>query len=206
MRDVPSPINLKDPATAAKWAAEVNRRRPYRAVLFQRMAEELRGLSGSGLSLLELGSGPGLLAHALLEAVPVQTYTLLDFSDAMHSLARARLVEARNCIYVTADFSKQGWSADLGTFSAVVTLQAVHELRHKRRAKVLHSVVRELLAPGGLYLVCDHFAGLDGMQDTDLYATIEEQALALSRAGFRSVRLLHRVGSLALHRAVRPAA
>jgi cyclopropane fatty-acyl-phospholipid synthase-like methyltransferase len=202
MKDVPSPIDLRDPETAARWAAEANRARPYRTEVFDRMAAELREAK-PGSSLLELGSGPGFLAAALLEVVPVRSYTLLDFSDAMHDLARQRLAHhASRCVYVTADFSRPAWSAGLGPFDAIVTLQAVHELRHKGHAPSLHRAVRALLERGGLYLVCDHFAGLGGMQDHDLYATIEEQAEALSEAGFREVCQIHRVGSLVLHRAV----
>ena len=201
MTDVRSPIDLRDPATASTWAAEANRTRPYRNDIFDRMAEELRDLA-PGSALLELGSGPGFLAEALLEVVPVRTYTLLDFSDAMHGLARERLADhVSRCVYITSDFLKPDRSAGLGTFEAIVTLQAVHELRHKRRATTLHRAVRALLERGGLYLVCDHFAGLGGMQDHDLYATIEEQAQALLDAGFSDVCQIHRVGSLVLHRA-----
>jgi cyclopropane fatty-acyl-phospholipid synthase-like methyltransferase len=202
MDDVPSPIDLRDPVTAARWAAEANRTRPYRNEILERMAKELRD-AGPASSLLELGSGPGFLAEALLESVPVGSYTLLDFSDAMHDLARGRLEHhASRCVYVTADFSKPAWSAGLGPFDAIVTLQAVHELRHKRHAASLHRAVRALLERGGLYLVCDHFAGAGGMPNHDLYATIEEQAEALTQAGFRDVRQIYCVGSLVLHQGV----
>lgn len=201
--DVPSPIDLRDPVTAARWAAEANRTRPYRNEVFDRMAGELREMA-PGSSVLELGSGPGFLAEALLlHVVAAGSYTLLDFSDAMHDLARGRLAHhASRCVYVTADFSKPAWSSGLGPFDAIVTVQAVHELRHKRHAPTLHQAVRALLKRGGLYLVCDHFAGPGGMENHDLYATIEEQSEALTRAGFRDVREIHRVGSLVLHRAV----
>ncbi len=173
--------------------------------MFQRIAAEARRLPGSSHAVLELGSGPGFLAEAILESVPVHTYTLVDSSAAMHRLARERLAGFSGCAFVTVDFSTADWSFGLGPFDAVVTMQAVHELRHKRRASRLHASLRRLLRAGGLYLVCDHVAGPGGMQDTELYATIDEQALALSAAEFERVRLLDRVGSLALHLAVRTA-
>jgi SAM-dependent methyltransferase len=202
LKDVPSPIDLRDPATAAKWADEAHRARPYRREIFDRIAKELRDVHAG--TVLELGSGPGFLAEALLEVVSITSYTLLDFSDAMHALARERLARhASKCVHVTADFSTPNWSAGLGPFDAIVTMQAVHELRHKRHAPSLHRAARLLLKPNALYLVCDHFAGGGGgMRDHDLYATIAEQARALSQSGFGDVCELHRVGSLVLHRAV----
>jgi len=201
MKGVPSRIDLRDPTTAARWAAEANLARPYRSEVFDRIALELRVLKPRA-SVLELGSGPGYLAEFLLGAVPVGTYTLLDFSDAMQDLARRRIARhASTCIHVSADFSRPGWCSGLGPFDAIVTVQAVHELRHKRHAPSFHRAVRGLLTDGGLYLVCDHFAGLGAMVDQELYATIEEQAQDLSQAGFRDICQVHRVGSLVLHRA-----
>src|SRR5215831_13680148 len=40
------------------------------------------------LRVLKLGSGPGFLARYILETIPNTEYTMLDFSQAMHDLAR----------------------------------------------------------------------------------------------------------------------
>jgi hypothetical protein len=82
-----------------------------------------------------------------------------------------------------------------------VTLQAVHELRHKRHASELHSSVRGLLRKGGVYLVCDHFIGRGGMTNTDLYMTVEEQYSTLKNAGFKNVQCVLQKRGLVLHRA-----
>ena len=58
-----------------------------------------------------------------------------------------------------------------------------------------------LLEPNGRYLVCDHFLGEGGMQNADLYMTVDEQRDALIKAGFRAVKLLLRKGGLVLHEA-----
>lgn len=93
------------------------------------------------------------------------------------------------------------WHADLGAFDFVVTHQAVHELRHKRHAPSLHAQVAQILKPSGSYLVCDHFHGVDGMKNNDLYMSTGEQAQALAQGGFVSVRCLLSKGGLVLHRA-----
>lgn len=132
------------------------------------------------------------------------SYLMLDFSAAMHELARARLGElGRHAEFLERDFKQPGWSRDLGKFDCVVTLQAVHELRHKRYAAGLHAAVRELLAPDGFYLVCDHYCGTDGMQNDQLYMSIEEQKDALAAAGFSPVTLLMQKGGMTLYRAAK---
>jgi SAM-dependent methyltransferase len=196
--DVPSPIDLRDPKDAAEWASTAMTKRPWRTEFFARFAEELSRLPRR--HVLELGSGPGFLAEAILGSVSDVRYTLLDFSSAMHDLAAKRLGGMSGpARFVCADFRKPDWTSGLPRFDAVVTLQAVHELRHKARAESLHRQVRTLLEPGGVYLVCDHYVGPGGMSNDQLYMTVEEQRDCLERAGYARVRELMRQGGLVLH-------
>src|SRR5262245_25951465 len=89
--DVPSPIDLRIEKDAREWAASAMPKRPWRAVFFQRFVEELQSPDVSPLQILELGSGPGLLARCILDAIATADYSMLDFSPAMHTLARERL-------------------------------------------------------------------------------------------------------------------
>ena len=152
--------------------------------------------------MLELGSGPGFLARQVLEAMPGVHYTMLDFSPAMHELAREHLGSFASMVrQVEADFKTPGWPIGLGTFDAVITMQAVHEVRHKRHVCGLHACVRSLLKANGRYLVCDHYVGPDGMKDEALHMTVAEQRDALQLAGFDSVRCVLRKDGLVLHSA-----
>jgi hypothetical protein len=99
------------------------------------------------------------------------------------------------------DFRGPAWVEGLGPFDFVVTNQAVHELRHKDHAATLHAQVRPLLAPGGRYLVCDHFLGEGGLSNDQLYMTVAGQRDAPLRGGFASVDEVMVKGGLALHRA-----
>jgi ubiquinone/menaquinone biosynthesis C-methylase UbiE len=198
--DVPSPIDLRDPGDAAEWAATAMTKRPWRTEFFARFAKELSGLPRR--RALELGSGPGFLAEAILGSVQDVDYTLLDFSSAMHELATQRVAHlGEEKRFVCADFRDPNWTDGLPRFDAIVTLQAVHELRHKLRAVRMHQEVRRLLVLGGIYLVCDHYLGPGGMSNDQLYMTVAEQRSCLERAGFTSVRELMRQGGLVLHRA-----
>ncbi len=200
--DVASPIDLRSMADAREWAAVAIKRRPVRAEFFQCFVAQLQATQLARPAVLELGSGPGFLARQILESIPGARYTMLDFSAAMHELARERLGTLAQAVrQVEVDFKRAGWTTGLGTFDAVVTMQAVHEVRHKRHAAGLHQSVRSLLKANGRYLVCDHYVGADGMKNEALHMTVEEQRNALQLAGFNSITCLLRKAGLVLHSA-----
>lgn len=199
--DVPSPIDLCDPRDAREWERTAQERRG-RSEIFQAFGRELVGVGKSDLAVLELGSGPGFLAAYLLDVLPTVRLTLLDFSAPMQQLARARLgARAALVSFVERSFKAPGWSHGLGPFDAVITNQAVHELRHKRHAAQLHAAVKEVLKPGGAYLVSDHFFGEHGLPNDQLYMTVAEQRDALMNAGFSQVHKVAAAGTLVMHRA-----
>lgn len=177
-------------------------KRPWRVEFFAQFASEIAASPFKVRRVLELGSGPGFLAEYLLRSLGQVEYALLDFSAAMHDLAKARLGEMETrATFFERSFKEENWAAGLGSFECVVTNQAIHELRHKRYAVALHRQVREMLSPGGIYLVCDHFAGEGGMKNEVLYMSVAEQRQALLAAGFSSVRQVMTKGGLVLHHA-----
>ena len=200
-QDVPSPIDLRDPRDAQEWERTAQER-SGRSEMLQAIGRELLALTKGDLTVLELGSGPGFLAAYLLDTLPAVRLTLLDFSAPMHDLARARLgPRATRVKFVERSFKQPGWSQGLGSFDAVITNQAVHELRHKRYAAALHAEAREVLNVGGLYLVSDHFFGDGGLPNDQLYMTAAEQWDALLSAGFSEVQNVAAAGCLVMHRA-----
>ena len=201
-KDIPSPLDFHRMSDARAWAESAMQKRPCRQEFFDVFVKELSSFARKDLSVLELGSGPGFLAHNILQSFTEIKYTMLDFSSAMHELARQRLGSfAQHVRFIQADFKTKEWTISLDTFDAVVTLQSVHELRHKRHTSELHSSVRGLLRKDGIYLVCDHFIGRGGMTNTDLYMTVEEQYSTLANAGFKNVQCVLQKEGLVLHRA-----
>jgi len=169
------------------------------------MAEELARVSATPLSILELGSGPGFLAQHLLSTFPSSTYSAVDFSGAMHQLAKERLgpLTAR-VTFVQTDFRIAGWTEGLPSVDAVVTIQAVHELRHKGRAASFYRDVRPLVRPSGMLPACDHLVGERGMNNSELFMTPDEHNAAIKERGFSAVELLMLKGGLVLFRAQGP--
>lgn len=186
---------------AEHWASTAMLKRPWRTDFFQAFLANISQHHSGSVRILELGSGPGFLAHYILQSLPACQYIALDFSMAMHALARQRIGDRNNIQFLERDFLQPDWTAGLGKFDVVVTMQAVHELRHKSRASTLHTQVKTLLHPDGHYLVCDHHIEAGGMQDTELYMTLAEQKAALERAGFSHVELILDIKGLALYQA-----
>ena len=177
-------------------------KRPWRTEFFAAFESAIASAVVPVRRVLELGSGPGFLAEHLLRKLPLPSYVALDFSAAMHRLAAERLGPlASHVQFVECSFREASWPEGLGVFECVVTNQAVHELRHKRYAGALHARVRQVLSPGGSYLVCDHFCGEGGMKNEQLYMSVEEQRSALLGAGFAKVEQLMLKGGLILHHA-----
>ena len=199
--DQPSSIDLREMPDALEWERRAMLR-PFRKDFFEAFRTELSRTRLKHLQVLELGSGPGFLAEYLLERLPELHMTLLDFSPAMHKLARKRLAQYQSRVtYLQCDFSKPDWTKTLSVFDAVITLQAIHELRHKRHASTFHQQVKKLLPRNNsLYLACDHYYGSDGMDNKELFMTLSEQEAALESAGFTVKEVLVK-GGRALFRA-----
>ena len=149
---------------------------------------------------MEFGSGPGFLAERVLECCPVSHYVLVDFSAIMLTLARQRLEPFIGRIdLLQRDFRLSDWTRDLERYDAIISLQAVHEVRQKKRIPVLFGQVYELLALQGLFLFCDHYVEPDST--SNLFLTITGHRDTLLAANFRDVQCLLDKGSMALWQA-----
>lgn len=197
--DIPSASDMRDAAQAAGWAKIADERRPARSTFIPLIVETAVAHLPAAGTVLEPGSGPGFIARKILERRNDVRCTLVDWSDAMHGLAREHLgTLASRASFITANLKDSGWESGIGRFDVVLTLQTVHELRHKRHAPGFHRAVRNLLAPGGCYLVCDPYAGPGGMDDRHLFMTIDEQIDALNAGGFTACDILLKSDGLVL--------
>jgi SAM-dependent methyltransferase len=203
--DVPYGEDFHDAVAAAEWAEAAMRKRPWRVGIFERFADAVRGVEITRPRLLELGSGPGFLAEHVLDACPsVAEYVLFDFSEPMLDLSRQRLARhATRTRFVRGNFKSDTWPAVVaGPFDLVCSLQAVHELRHKRHAPRLYQDIRSVVAPGGTVVICDHLPEIAVKPRHHLlYMTLDEQIQALTSAGFIDPRVLWNDHHMAMYRA-----
>src|SRR2546429_458860 len=121
-----------------EWERKANSKRPFRPQFFDAFAAELQPMAET--RILELGSGPGFLAEHLLKRCPVASYHLFDFSPHMLELSRTRLFRfSDKTTFHQGSFVDEGWWRALpGPFDAVISLQAVHEVRRVERIPPLY--------------------------------------------------------------------
>ena len=188
--DVPYGNNWDSAVEAAAYGEAADRARPWRAEIRDHIAARVATLA-PGARVLELGSGPGLLAHRVLQRCPsLENYTLMDFSEPMLALSRERLGAFPAASFVLASFKSEDWPRRVGGgFDCVVSMQAVHELRHKRHALRLYEQIHQVLSVPGLVLVCDHTPLDDSPRNVALYMTEQEQQHALADARFANVHV-----------------
>jgi SAM-dependent methyltransferase len=203
--DIPSPIDLTDPAQARAWIEDTDRRRPWRPRVFSAYVAKLNAHFDQPIDIAELGSGPGRLAAAILAGCDCRSYVAIDFSAAMHELARDHLGErAQRVRFLLKDFRLGGWSEEIGVVDAIVTMQAAHEVRHVSRVLALFQAARASIRPRGLFLYADHFYEAGSSRNRELFLTLEEQVVTLQAAGFWGVERLLEESGLALYAATAP--
>jgi cyclopropane fatty-acyl-phospholipid synthase-like methyltransferase len=204
--DVPYGNNWDSAAEAAAYGEAADKARPWRSKIRDHIADRVAMLA-PGARVLELGSGPGLLAHRALQRCPgLATYTLMDFSGPMLALSRERLAAFPAASFMLASFKSEDWTRRVGgPFDCVVSMQAVHELRHKRHAPRLYEQVYQVLATPGVFLVCDHLPFDESSRSLALYMTKQEQQRALAGAGFVRVHVELEMNGLMLYAGERAA-
>ena len=203
--DVPYGEDFHDPAVAVAWTEGVMRKRPWRTTIFDHFAAIVGAAPIARARVLELGSGPGFLAEQLLARCPsIARCTLLDFSEAMLEQSRRRLERYQDRTeFLRADFKSDSWPSLVGApVDFVVSLQAVHELRHKRHAARLYAQLAPLLGPCAEVLICDHLpSGAHTPRHRVLYMTVEEKLEALTGAGLVDAKVVWSEHDMALYRA-----
>jgi tRNA (cmo5U34)-methyltransferase len=124
----------------------------------------LRLLDGSHRPIqrfLDLGSGSGLLAIAILTRHPDAHATLVDFSEPMMEAAQDLLGEdATLPTFVLADLNSRDWVnavAEDAPYDAIVSGFTIHHLSNERKAAVYGEVLG-ILAPGALFINVEHVA------------------------------------------------
>jgi len=119
----------------------------------------------------------------------------------MQALARERLETFHSKIdFVQIDFRENDWPNKLGKFSAVLTMQAAHETRHKNHLIKFLGAACETLRQSGLLLYCDHYAEGGNAKNEALFVSREAQPKALQAAGFIGVRRILDEGGMALYK------
>jgi len=111
--------------------------------------------TGEPLTILELGSGEGLLAGALLTRFPLASLTALDGSESMRREATMRLAAFGARARVAAfDLAALDWWDRMFSVDLVVSSLALHHLNDAKK-QYLYKAAADRLSARGALLVAD---------------------------------------------------
>jgi tRNA (cmo5U34)-methyltransferase len=125
-----------------------------------RITTDLATVTGSQVEILDLGAGTGLLTSYLHERYPQGHFTLLDLSEEMLEVARARmnndsLEKDSNFSFIVGNYLKHDFG---GTFDIVVSSLSIHHLEHQDK-EFLYQKIYQHLNPGGVFINADQVSG-----------------------------------------------
>ena len=102
------------------------------------------------IAVLELGTGPGVLALELLKGFPRATYTGIDFSGKMLEIASHRLRNYDKRVTLqNIDLNRVKIA---GRYDLIISLFTIHHVLNKKR---LFKHLYTLLKPGGCFFYAD---------------------------------------------------
>jgi SAM-dependent methyltransferase len=143
----------------------------------------------------------------LLKNCQIARYTLVDFSPQMLDLSRQRLAKFKDkTVFIQRNFIEADWTDGISAgFDLIVSLQAVHELRHATRIPKLYAQLHSLLLSGGTILICDHVnASSPSGHRAAHFMTVEEHLSTFKKAGFINAREICPAADLSLMAAEKP--
>jgi tRNA (cmo5U34)-methyltransferase len=107
--------------------------------------------------ILDLGTGPGVLAAAILRTLPTARVVAQDFSRPMLDRAASELSWAGDrIIFHRSDLATSDWHEGLDRpFDVIVASYAIHNLRLPERIRSVYNDVVDMLRPGGCFILLD---------------------------------------------------
>ncbi|HEY5056049.1 MAG TPA: methyltransferase domain-containing protein [Acidobacteriaceae bacterium] len=106
-------------------------------------------------TILELGSGSGLLTLLVRARFPGAHIHLMDFSESMLAIAGRRLAGDANLTFHQADYVAEPWPENL---CAVVSSLSIHHLEDDGKRAVFRKA-HAALKPRGVFVNADQVAG-----------------------------------------------
>jgi SAM-dependent methyltransferase len=110
------------------------------------------------IRVLDIGAGYGALTRVILDTYPHSTVVVHDYAEPMLLEARSYLSGASDSVsFVRGDLLNEDWAKDIaGTFDAIVSSIAIHNVRYPGRIRSIYRDVFEMLVPGGCFLNVDY--------------------------------------------------
>ncbi|MDQ2809801.1 MAG: class I SAM-dependent methyltransferase [Chloroflexota bacterium] len=151
----PQVQDWNDPAAVADWLETHAQSNPGRAGQLAMVLTLLGQVQATGLRLLDLGCGDGMVSEMVLTQLPGSVVVGLDLSAPMLAAAEARLAPyaGRYTLYQRA-LDDPSPLVDQPLFDAAIGVQSIHHLDGAGKA-ALFRWVADHLRPAGLLVLSD---------------------------------------------------
>jgi SAM-dependent methyltransferase len=155
--------DLRNPDDVVEYVTSLDTRWPQRHEIIRHIRQQIASLPVSAPRVVELGSGPGILAKYLLSELPHLRYTGIDNSEPLQTFARSQLASFNGrAELIRADLNADSWFELVsGRDHVVVSMQSLHDLGDESHVSRIYGLAKNLIVPGGLFLNADLVAPTD---------------------------------------------
>jgi tRNA (cmo5U34)-methyltransferase len=149
-----------DGAYVDRWIGARRESDADRRSQMRRVAAAIAVERDTPIRVLDIGVGYGALTEELLRVFPSARVLGVDFSEPMLEHAARNLARFGDQVtFARADLQNSDWAVGLdGPFDAVVSSQAIHNVRHPERVRQIYAEVATIVAPGGCFMNLDIFS------------------------------------------------
>jgi SAM-dependent methyltransferase len=161
----------RDPALAEGWSSDPNRHNPLRAEQLDLLITLIEAVFEPGKTLLDLGSGSGLVEAALFERVEHAQVVGVDRSEPMMALARETLkpypfqfIQVRHDLAAAAGLVGVNSPLPRQFYQVAFSVQTLHHLSREGHQAV-YLALAEILEPGGWFFLLDRMAVPEALFD-----------------------------------------
>ncbi|HII01564.1 TPA: class I SAM-dependent methyltransferase [Methanosarcinaceae archaeon] len=158
---------------------------------FYGIAVSVASADAENPGILDIGAGTGLLSAFLMERYPEASFTLIDISEKMLDMAKARFGNNSNVKYIAADYSKYDF---VEKYDLVVSAVSIHHLEDEEK-KELYNKIYSMLKKNGVFINADQVHGetpfIENLNKTTWRQRIESSGLPEEEilAGYERVKL-----------------
>jgi ubiquinone/menaquinone biosynthesis C-methylase UbiE len=147
-----------DTDDAATYVASLDERWPDRRALKAHLSSYLAATPST--HVVEFCAGAGALAEQLFSDHPQITYTGIDITIPLLTLARSRLADhSRQITWLEADLNQDVWQNQIAKpVHAFVSLQSIHDLGDEAAVERIFRLAARHLAPQGQFIYADMLA------------------------------------------------
>lgn len=144
-----------------------------------RIATTLAVLENDTPSVLDLGAGTGLMSSFILQKYPKLKLTLIDLSDGMLEIARARFSNHSNIKYIASDYTEFDYSEP---YDLVISSLSIHHMIDSEKQELFQKLY-SIMTPGSIFINVDQVLGntdyLETLYKSDWKNHIENSGLDL---------------------------